>query len=230
MVVLPRLFVTMSGSSEGVGPGNGVCCAVSTLSCSSQPSLAASGWPSGRDHQLRQAHVDAVGASCAVEGAGSGGSGGSGGSSMRVVSGLVVSGLGVWSTMPPVDTLTWVSEAAMMLPLDDLRLVRKRLGESSPGVAACWSVSSLVAPLRTPILSVAVATKAGALDRQLPVPFSHVFLLPRSVCRLGVAGGYGSGVAVLRGAMEGGKVGWDLAHRRAGESKLLCQYPVRSHP
>lgn len=185
----------MSDSSKGVDPGNGVRCAVSTLSFASQSGLFESGWPSGRDHQLRQAHVDAAWAGCAVEGAGSGGSGGS--------SLLAVSGLGVWSTMPPVDTLTWVSEAAMMLPLDDLRLVRKRFGESSPGVAACWSVSSPVAPPRTPMLSVAVATKAGALDRQLPVPDSHVFVLPRDVWRPGVAGGCGSGVAVLRGAIKG---------------------------
>lgn len=85
VAVLPRSFAAMSGSSEGVGPGNAVWRAVSTLS-----------WPSGRDHQLRQAHVAAGG----PRGAGAG-SGGNGGSSMRTSSGL-----GGGSIMPPVDTLT----------------------------------------------------------------------------------------------------------------------------
>jgi hypothetical protein len=60
-------------------------------------------------------------------------------------------------------------------PLLDLRLVRNLVGESSLGFFASSSGSSLVAPPSTPMLSLAVFTTAGALDRQLPEPLSHVF-------------------------------------------------------
>lgn len=68
----------------------------------------------------------------------------------------------------------------MASPLLDLRLVRNFLGDSSLGFFASSPGSSPVAPPLTPMLSFAVLTIAGALDRQLPEPESH--LLPRGVC------------------------------------------------
>ena len=187
----------MSGSSDGVGPGSGVLWASSTL-CASLLALLTSEYPSGRDHQLRHAQVFA-----AASAFGFGGSGGNGGSSM--------SGMEAWSalagvswgaafggssTRPSEETLTCVIEAGIVLPLLDLRLVRNRLGESSCGFFASSPGSSPVAPALTPILSFAVLTMAGALDRQLPVPVSH--FLPFGVCVPGVAGG----VSVLAVAVE----------------------------
>lgn len=190
----------MSGSSEGVGPGSGVFCAFSTLSCASLLALVASEYPSGRDHQLRHAHVFAAVFACFV--AGSGGNGGSstrgsseGGASSAggVSSGF---GLGASSTMPSVETLICVIEAGITSPLLDLRLVRKCLGESSRDLFAPLRGSSPVEPEVTPMLSVAVLTMAGAFDRQLPVPDSH--FLPLGVCVPGVVGG----VALLADAVE----------------------------
>jgi hypothetical protein len=71
-------------------------------------------------------------------------------------------------------------EAGMASPLLDFRLVRNFLGDSSLGFFASSSGSSPVAPPLTPMLSFAVLTMAGAFDRQLPEPESH--LLPRGVC------------------------------------------------
>lgn len=68
----------------------------------------------------------------------------------------------------------------MASPLLDFRLVRNFLGDSSLGFFASSSGSSPVAPPLTPMLSLAVLTIAGAFDRQLPVPESH--LLPLGVC------------------------------------------------
>ena len=70
--------------------------------------------------------------------------------------------------------------AGMALLLLELRLVRNFLGDSSLGFFASSPGSSLVAPPLTPMLSFAVWTIAGALDRQLPEPESH--FLPLGVC------------------------------------------------
>lgn len=112
-----------------------------------------------------------------------GGSGGNGGSltwGAGVSSTSFGFGLGGSSRGPSEDTLTSVMEAGMASPLLDFRLVRNFLGDSSLDFFASSSGSSPVAPPLTPMLSFAVLTMAGALDRQLPEPESH--LLARGVC------------------------------------------------
>lgn len=154
--------------------------ATSTVAFASVVAFPASVYPSGRDHQLLHPHVLAAAAVCDADG--SGGNGGSstvvgvGGSS--TLSGFGV-GFGMSSTRPSEETLTCVMAAGMTLLLLELRLVRNFLGDSSWGCFASSPGSSLVAPPLTPMLSFAVWTMAGALDRQLPDPDSH--LLPRGV-------------------------------------------------
>lgn len=62
----------------------------------------------------------------------------------------------------------------MESPLLDLRLVRNLVGPSAFAFFASSLGSSDVAPPATPILSFAVLTMAGAFERQLPVPPSHL--------------------------------------------------------
>jgi hypothetical protein len=116
-----------------------------------------------------------------------GGCGGNGGSlTLGVVdsgSSLALSGgLGglVSSVRPSEETLTFVIEVGRASLLLDLRLVRNLVGESSFGFFTFAPGSSPVAPPLTPMLSVAVFTIAGALERQLPDPPSH--FLPFGVC------------------------------------------------
>jgi len=104
------------------------------------------------------------------------GVGGNGGSSTI---GVGAAGALASSVKPSDDTLILVMDVGSASPLLDLRLVRNLVGESSFGFFASPG-SSAVAPPLTPMLSFAVSTSAGALDRQLPVPFSHFF--PRGVC------------------------------------------------
>jgi hypothetical protein len=82
----------------------------------------------------------------------------------------------VSSVRPSEETWTFEMDVGSAVPLLDLRLVRNLVGESSSlGFFASSSGSSLVAPPSTPMLSFAVFTTAGALDRQLPEPLSHAF-------------------------------------------------------
>jgi hypothetical protein len=70
-----------------------------------------------------------------------------------------------------------VVDAGSAKLLLDLRLVRKRAGDTSPLAFLASSLgSSEAAPPLTlmPMVSWAVFTTAGALDRQLPVPPSHL--------------------------------------------------------
>jgi hypothetical protein len=110
------------------------------------------------------------------------GFGGNGGSS---TAGVGAAATFASSVRPSDDTLTLVMDVGSASPLLDLRLVRNLVGESSFGFFASPG-SSAVAPRLTPMLSFAVSTSAGALDRQLPVPFSHFF--PRGVCEPDVFG------------------------------------------
>lgn len=155
--------------------------ASSTLECASLLTFAGSAYPSGRDHQDFHPHALAAASTCDL-----GGSGGNGGSVTweagvsSTSCGCSGFGFGASSRRPSEDTFTWVMEAGMASPLLDLRLVRNFLGDSSLGFFASSLGSSPVAPPLTPMLSFAVWTMAGAFDRQLPVPESH--LLPRGVC------------------------------------------------
>lgn len=170
-----RPFVFASDSSEGVGPGNGVLCASSTLSCPALLALAASVYPSGRDHQLVQPHAFAAASVL-------GGSGGSGGSSPPDV-GSCAGGASVCfavelsasSTAPSEETVILVVDVGSAKLLLDLRLVRNLAGESFLDFFASSLGSSEVAPPLTliPMVSCAVFTTGGAFDRQLPVPPSH---------------------------------------------------------
>jgi hypothetical protein len=137
--------------------------------------FAVSAYPSGRDHQLVHPHAFAT---CSAL-AGSGGNGAS--SPLRAVSGAGLSfsffaaGTSTSSTDPSEDTVILVVEVGRAKLLLDLRLVRKRAGDSLLGVLSSSFGSSEAAPplTLTPIVSCAVFTTAGALDRQLPVPPSH---------------------------------------------------------
>jgi hypothetical protein len=154
-------FALASGSSEGEGPGRGVLCASSVV-------VAASAYPSGRDHQPANGRPQEAAA-------GFGGLGGSGGSSTAGAVGAGVRGSEAW-TRPSVETWACVVEAGRAAPLLDLRLVRNFAGESPRGVLSSSVVGkALAAPPLTlmPMLSVAVRTTAGAFERQLPVPLSH---------------------------------------------------------
>jgi len=80
------------------------------------------------------------------------------------------------STDPSEDTVIFVVDVGSAKLLLDLRLVKNLAGESLLGFLAASCGSSDVAPPLTamPIVSWAVLTTAGALDRQLPVPPSHL--------------------------------------------------------
>lgn len=97
-----------------------------------------------------------------------------------------------------------VVDAGRTMLLLDLRLVRKRAGDSSLGFLASSLGSSEVAPplTRMPIVSWAVLTTAGALDRQLPVPPSHLRPL------LGVCVPVVVGVDAPSAAAEASDAGW----------------------
>jgi hypothetical protein len=142
------------------------------LPCASLLALLASRYPSGLDHQLRQPHVFAACSADSVEG----GCGGNGGSSTLGIGGSGSAfGAGGSSVSPSEETFTFVIEVGSAFPLLDLRLVRNLVGASSLGFFASSPGSSPVAPPLTPMLSFAVFTMAGALDRQLPDPLSHLF-------------------------------------------------------
>lgn len=111
----------MSGSSDGVTPGNGVPWA------SSVPAgFGASEYPSGRVHHEVQPQV----AACLVTSI-LGGSGGNGGSSTLGVSFCGSSGFTSFCSLmdPSDDTLNMVIEAGMLSALLDLRLVRNLAGD-----------------------------------------------------------------------------------------------------
>jgi hypothetical protein len=155
-----------------------VLCASSMLPWASLRALPASEYPSGLDHQLHQPQVFAA---CSADGM-EGGCGGNGGSSALGAVGsaslLVVSetfGACDSSVSPSEETLTFVMDVGSAFPLLDLRLVRNLVGASSFGFFASSPGSSPVAPPLTPMLSLAVLTIAGALERQLPDPLSHLF-------------------------------------------------------
>nr|GFD51896.1 hypothetical protein [Tanacetum cinerariifolium] len=80
------------------------------------------------------------------------------------------------STEPSEDTVILVVDVGSAKLLLDLRLVKNRAGDSLLGCLASSFGSSEVAPPLTlmPIVSCAVFTTAGALERQLPVPPSHL--------------------------------------------------------
>ena len=82
--------------------------------------------------------------------------------------------------------LTLVMDAGMASPLLDLRFMRSLAGELSRGRLLSSLGSSAVALLLTPMLSVAVFTRTGALDLQLAAPESHFLLL--GVCAPEVEG------------------------------------------
>lgn len=99
---------------------------------------------------------------------------------MTGVGGSSGSGFGGSSTKPSEETLTLVMEAGMASPLLDFRLVRNLVGESSLRRLMEDSLGRLRVDARLPaMLSAAVFTMAGALDRQLADPASH--LLPCEV-------------------------------------------------
>jgi hypothetical protein len=79
------------------------------------------------------------------------------------------------SVSPSEETLTFVIDVGSALPLLDLRVVRNLVGASSFGFFAFSPGSSPVDFLLTLMLSLAVLTMAGALERQLPDPLSHRF-------------------------------------------------------
>lgn len=187
-------FMAASGSSDGVGPGSGVLDASSTVALFA---FTASVYPSGRDHQLVHPHAFAT---CSAF-AGSGGKGAlspvGAVSGAALVSSFFAVGTSTSSTEPSEETVILVVEVGSAKLLLDLRFVRKRAGDSLLGDLTSSLGSSEVAPPLTliPMVSCAVFTTAGALDRQLPVPPSH-FRLLFGVCVPVVVGVVAPSVAI----------------------------------